>query len=959
MNAIAKSFAGTARRLAAALVCFGLAHGFAGAAPSFVYETPSEFLSSGDFNGDGILDVLVLDKITGNALVGYDDGNGNLTWSSPLVSGVADAEGCAIGRFLQTTRDAVAVTSHSQNRINLVDLSATNSAGAPKIVTPMGIGPHSLVPLANPYGGAAPPYNFLLTASSDNNNSSEALDLMGISAGIGTEAAQYSESGPFDRANALQTSLTPATFAAGIVRGTNDTLDLWQFNNSPAAVFASWSNLPSGSDYAFGIFNAETLPRFLSWQPQGSNITEAPLQTSGGNFSFGTPWSTTTAEPILGVFYLDRGSGAGSFLILFTNGVEGLRFPGGSPVFSSMYSSGAGAAGNVFTGIIPQANGRFALLDAPPGASSVHAQVMHFDGTNFTQLSSGNLPAITTRGTRANVWLFLTEPFVNRTAGFIASFNTPDWSDSVTGLPGALNVLAESDGGTSAGLGSTAIDSLGAPPTGSIYGMPNQYNQAISLFSYNTPRAAEPVTVSIFPPPGIYDGPIGVSFNTLNALDKVYYRVGTGGSWLLYSASFTLTNDNTIEYYGTNSSFGTRSQLSTATYSLGINGQPTSTVNLTNGTTYTNPPPAFIPNTNIVISPFGTIFYGRRSASNTGSIWAINVDGSGDTYITTGVRPRVSRDGHWLAFMRGPGSFAGHANVWLRNLQTSVETMLFPNPGTIECYDWKADGSGLILDYNCSLSFLGTNGALSTVFNTDCYGQAPVFNPVNGRVAFHDVNPSVTTADGLYIAKSGTSNFLQIATSVYGASWPEWSPDGQRLSFTDFNTSTSLDDGTNLWVVNPSGSILNRICDFTGTSNRFPHGALWSPDSTSLIGAGTIYGTNGIWIIPLNSDRTDCQGAPTLLPTTPGDAIDFAGSVAVGQPVATGPMLVAQLGTNMISIYWSTNYSTYNVQYTLGLAPPVIWTTLSGPYGIQGANYFYQEPITPFLPAKIFRLSPQ
>jgi hypothetical protein len=44
----------------------------------FVYETPTEFLTSGDFNGDGIPDVLVLDKATGNARVGYQDGSSNL-----------------------------------------------------------------------------------------------------------------------------------------------------------------------------------------------------------------------------------------------------------------------------------------------------------------------------------------------------------------------------------------------------------------------------------------------------------------------------------------------------------------------------------------------------------------------------------------------------------------------------------------------------------------------------------------------------------------------------------------------------------------------------------------------------------------------------------------------------------------------------------------------------------------
>ena len=283
MNSIAlPSALGAARRAASllAVLAFSLAAvQVSPAAPSFVYETSGEFLASGDFNGDGILDVLVLDKITGNARVGYADASGNLTWSSPLVTGAGQVTGCAVGRWLQTTRDAVAVTAPTLNHVNLVDLSGTNAASAPVVVTPLGLGPHTVAPLANPSGGPAPAYNDLLIASSENAGSAELLDLMGISAGVATEAGQFSESGPFDRGNAMQLSVTPATFALGLVRGSNDVLDVWQFTNSPA-VMLSYSNLPSGSDYTFGLFNSETLPRFLFYEPGGTNITVVALELS-------------------------------------------------------------------------------------------------------------------------------------------------------------------------------------------------------------------------------------------------------------------------------------------------------------------------------------------------------------------------------------------------------------------------------------------------------------------------------------------------------------------------------------------------------------------------------------------------------------------------------------------------------------------------------------------------------
>jgi hypothetical protein len=961
MNAIAKSFAFGALRRGASLVTavsFWVAFHPCAAAPSFVYETTDEFLASGDFNGDGVLDVLVLDKITGNARVGYADITGNLTWSAPLVTGVGEAAGCGVGRWLQTSRDAVAVTAPALNRVNLVDLSGTNTAGAPVVVTPPGLGPHTLVPLANALGDAPPTYNDLLIASSDNDDSAEWLDLMSVNAGLAAETGQFGESGPFDRGNALQLSVTSATFAAGLVRGSNDVLDVWQFTNTPG-VMLSYSNLLSGSDYTFGNFNGETLPRFLFYQPGGSNVTVVALAQTGGQFSFGKPLVVPVSGAIQGVFYEGLGTD-GSALILLSNGIQGLSLPGGSPVLGSVYGSGAGAAGNVFTGVVPLGKGALALLDAPPGGTaSVHAQVLRFDGTNYTQLSSGNLPPTTSRDTRANVWLFLSEPFVNRQAGFITSFSTPDWSDSLSGLPGSLTVTTEDDGGTAVGLGSAGADSLGAPPLGSAYGLPNQYHPAISLFSYAVPQPAEPVTVTISPPPGLYDGAIQISFSTLRPADQVFYRAGAGDSWHNYAASFLLTNDNTIQYYGSNALYSTRSQLQFATYSLGLNGQPTPSVNLGTGGT-TNPPPSFVaPPTNVILSSVGTIFYGRRSPTNTGTIWAINYDGSDDTYITTGVRPRVSRDGQWMAFQRGGHPFQSLGNIWLRNLQTGQEQRLLVNSGStsLVCYDWTSDDSALILDYGCGLWLLGTNGTMTELLATDCYEEAPVINPVDGRVAFQEMNPSGFVA-GIYAAADNAGSPTQIVSTVTGASWPEWSPDGLNLAFVDNNSASSLDTGTNLWVVSPDGSNLSRICDFTGTTNHFPHGALWSPDSSSLVGAGTIGGTNGLWIIPLNAGRTDCQGAPTLLPTTPGDAIDFAGSIVVAGPPPTVPLLAAVSHTNTLLIVWTTNLAAYALEYTLSLTPPITWTPVGGPYSIVGINYLYQEAFDTSLRGKIFRLAP-
>ena len=944
-----------------AVAVFGLLSAFSFAAnAAFVYETGAEFLTAGDFNGDGVADVLVLDKLTGNARVGYANTSGALTWSSPLVTGVEDASGCAVGRLLQTTRDAVAVTSAGLNRVNLVDLSNTNTAGTPVIVTPAGLGPHTLTTLANPLGGVPPAYNYLLAASSLNNAPAERLDLMSISAGIATAAGQFAETASFERGNALPLSITPATFAAGLVRGTNDTLHLWQFTNSPS-VIASLSNLPPGSDYVFGRFNGEALPRFLFYVPGQSNLTILALIQTNGGLAFGPSVSASFGKAVQHVFYTDLGTD-GSMLIQFGDGVQGLRLPGGSPVLSATYSSGTGSAGNVFTGLVPLGNGRLAMFDAPAGTgTAVHGQVVQFDGANFTQLSAANLPTLSARGTRANLWLFELEPFVNRQAGFVASLNAPDWSDMVSGLPGVLSVIKESDGGTNSGLGSTITNNLGAPPGGSAFGLPNQYNAAISVFSYASPRAPEPVIVTISPPPGSYGSPLQISFSTLNAADKVLYRSGTSDSWRQYAAPFSLTNDTTVQYYGTNSASPTRSLIQFASYSFGRNGQPTPTLNLIDGTSTTNPPTPPVATNLVPLSPIGTAFYGRRSAANNYTIWAINLDGSDDVYITTGARPRVSRDGHYMAFLRGGTPLEAQGNAWVRNLRTGQESLLYSNTSYTISYDWDLTGTNLVFDWSCWLWSINPTIDASSLLPLpapDCFDDAPAVNPADGRLAFHNLSPNPAIS-GLYVTTPDLTAKQRLNLGATVPSWPEWSPNGQWLSFADGNSSNSAftaDSGTNLWVVHPDGTALSQITLFTDGVSGFPHGALWSPSGDALVGAGTIFGTNGLWIIPLNADLTDCGGFPTLLSTLPGDAIDFAGSIVVAPPLPNPLKLYIRLDTNAVVVYWNTNSTGYTLQSRVDLSPSTLWQPVGGPYTPAGFNFEHREPLTGLAQTKFFRL---
>ena len=202
-------------------------------------------------------------------------------WSAPLVTGVENATGLGVQHFLAATNDSIAVTAPNFNRDQSGGPVADQYGRLPQTFAPIGIGPHALAGLASPLTPSAGGLPYLFIASSLNNDSAEMLDFIQWHV-LPTYLGQFGETGPFDRINALDLNTNTATFAVGLVRGaTNDELHFWQFTNAPSVMLV-FSNLPSGSDYAFGNFNGESLPRFVFYQPGGSNLTVVPLlQTNG------------------------------------------------------------------------------------------------------------------------------------------------------------------------------------------------------------------------------------------------------------------------------------------------------------------------------------------------------------------------------------------------------------------------------------------------------------------------------------------------------------------------------------------------------------------------------------------------------------------------------------------------------------------------------------------------------
>jgi hypothetical protein len=203
----------------------------------------------------------------------------------------------------------------------------------------------------------------------------------------------------------------------------------------------------------------------------------------------------------------------------------------------------------------------------------------------------------------------------------------------------------------------------------------------------------------------------------------------------------------------------------------------------------------------------------------------------------------------------------------------------------------------------------------------------------------------------LYQSDATGSTRQRFSIPVAGPAWPSWSPDGSMLAFADVRAGTGY--GQNLFTMPSDGSGVHQITGFTDATNGFPFGALWLPAIHGLLGAGTLGNVNGLWIIPLNADRTACEGTPVRLPTTPGDLIDFAGSIRVG---VAPPALFVRHDPGEVTLYWDAGAHGYVLESASAIQPFTEWLPIRGPYALNGGFNEVRIPDAGLSASAYFRL---
>jgi Tol biopolymer transport system component len=231
-------------------------------------------------------------------------------------------------------------------------------------------------------------------------------------------------------------------------------------------------------------------------------------------------------------------------------------------------------------------------------------------------------------------------------------------------------------------------------------------------------------------------------------------------------------------------------------------------------------------------------------------IYSVSVEGAARRQLTNAdaddLKPAVSPDGRWVAFLRIVPVLADHgAHVWVMRSDGSEERILSHTGAADGPLAWSPNGRVLLFsawDYSRCVGPNATKCAFTDVWAVDVatgvsrlllpHAQNPRWSPDGRTIVYQDFWPGIATSRVLLAAASGAMRrvLAKAGLSEAGSAPPTWSPSGHAIVF-------GAGIRQRLFVVGRSGGRPRRL-----TQGMKP---AWSPDGREL----AVARFDGIWAV--------------------------------------------------------------------------------------------------------------
>jgi formylglycine-generating enzyme required for sulfatase activity len=284
-----------------------------------VSETPFEFIASGDWNGDGRLDVVVADKVTGRYRIAYQVERGELTWVSVRNAGLPGVTGFAAGRLLDESRDAFALTSPDAGTINVVDASDRAAAKPMLEYAPATLGPAAIVAV-DIGGDGNTPLADLLAGTIYNSPEPYRLDVL---RNTGAEAEVMTDlelEGELQRATRVEIKAGVPLAAGFLKQADAKALRIASLASGEPEPVAGLDGLGLDAEYLVARFGGGPMGSVLVYEPGSAEVKlHTASESTDGVVELSEARTLSLEEPVLQLFAVGP-AGNLKLLVIFGEG---------------------------------------------------------------------------------------------------------------------------------------------------------------------------------------------------------------------------------------------------------------------------------------------------------------------------------------------------------------------------------------------------------------------------------------------------------------------------------------------------------------------------------------------------------------------------------------------------------------------------------------------------------------
>lgn len=356
------------------------------AAPS-IYETPKEIFGTGDFDGNGLPDAVIVDKDSGKFRLGYQQDGGGIKWVDNRPSGMKGISGISIGKLLGAN-DSIVFTAPDLNQLTVADASNPTAPGRPKPIDFMdALGPNS-VAIVDIGGEGNTPEPDLYITSIYNSPDPAIATLVRNGKDEFPKIADGPLPGPATSVNRIAVRPNLDIISMMVKQAGKDAFRMEDVSSGAPVMVASVTGLPLGSEYAVGLFGS-AMPRVLLYTIGASKLTVNSIEPAGQSCKLAKGQEFDLGQPIRRVITLDSAQGQQLFVIFGEGQKAGVyNFDGAqAPKLTSEFTTT-----NDFTGAMATQNGLVVFLQSPGAKFSSRYET--YTGEPLSAGPYGSLPSL-------------------------------------------------------------------------------------------------------------------------------------------------------------------------------------------------------------------------------------------------------------------------------------------------------------------------------------------------------------------------------------------------------------------------------------------------------------------------------------------------------------------------------------------------------------------------------------